>query len=191
MKINKPIRTAGFTLIEMLAVITIIVILAGMVIGGMSYVTDRQARDTARVQIALLSNALEEYKMDNGVYPQVNDTGSGEGNTTELFERLFWDTDGDSVTGNDDLDQKIYLAELDPNDTKQKWTEPSGNSYKIIDPWGNEYRYRSGTDATGARNPSAQNPDFDLWSVGKDGRTNPGPPYDPNHSDNKDDIRNF
>ncbi|MGL5016658.1 MAG: type II secretion system protein, partial [Luteolibacter sp.] len=46
---------AGFTLIELMAVITIIVILAGLVVGGLGFVTERQAKEKARVQIALLS----------------------------------------------------------------------------------------------------------------------------------------
>jgi hypothetical protein len=54
----------------------------------------------------------------------------------------------------------------------------------IKDPWGNEYRYRKGTNA--------QNPDFDLWSCGKDGLTNFGPSAsDIQDPKNKDDIRNF
>jgi hypothetical protein len=57
-----------------------------------------------------------------------------------------------------------------------------GANLKIIDPWGNNYRYRKGTNA--------QNPDFDLWSMGKDGKTNTATPST-TQTDNKDDIRNF
>ncbi len=191
MKIIPSNRTAGFTLVEMLAVITIIVILASLVVVGLGFATDKQARETARVQIALLGATLEEYKLDNGIYPPVGDNASGENNSTVLFDRLFWDSDDDGITGDQDRDQKVYLSELDPMDSKQKWTEKHGNSYKIVDPWGNEYRYRSAQNEQGSRNSSTQNPDFDLWSVGKDGLTNTSQPFDPEHEDNRDDIRNF
>ena len=66
MKIPSRRHPAAFTLIELMAVITIIVILAGMVVGGLGYVNEKQAREKAKIQIALLSKALEEYKLDNG-----------------------------------------------------------------------------------------------------------------------------
>jgi hypothetical protein len=82
---------------------------------------------------------------------------------------------------------KIYLNELDPRATKQGWVTTTtaatpAASLKILDPWGNNYRYRKGSNA--------QNPDFDLWSMGKDSKTNAATPSatDPL---NADDIRNF
>jgi hypothetical protein len=56
----------------------------------------------------------------------------------------------------------------------------------IVDPWGKEYRYRKGT--------AAQNPDFDLWSTGKDVDTNTSNPSlttPATNNRNVDDIRNF
>ena len=69
MKTNSRRGQAAFTLIELMAVITIIVILAGLVVGGMGFVSERQAKEKAKVQIALLSKAIEEYKLDMGNYP--------------------------------------------------------------------------------------------------------------------------
>jgi type II secretory pathway pseudopilin PulG len=48
---------AAFTLIELMAVITIIIILVGLVVGGMGFVTGRQAKEKAKTQVALLSKA--------------------------------------------------------------------------------------------------------------------------------------
>ncbi len=186
-------RTA-FTLIEMMAVITIIVILAGMVVGGMGYVNEKQASEKAKVQIALISKALEEYKLDNGTYPPTADktgTFSAAGTSTSsiLFDYLFWDSDRDGQSGVADTDQKIYLPELDPANNKQGWTTGTvSDTTKITDPWGNEYCFRSATNATGTANANTQNPDFDLWSLGKDGKSAPDSASD---STNKDDIRNF
>jgi hypothetical protein len=70
----------------------------------------------------------------------------------------------------------------------------------VVDPWGNQYCYRTefGTPnaSTGvaAANADTQNPGFDLWSMGKDGRTNASNPSmttPATNNTNKDDVRNF
>jgi general secretion pathway protein G len=60
---------AGFTLIEIMVVVVIIGILAGIV--GVNIVgrVGEARRESSRVQIQNFSNALEMYKMDNGFYP--------------------------------------------------------------------------------------------------------------------------
>lgn len=186
MKTPSRRHLAAFTLIELMAVIVIIVILAGLVVGGMGFVTDRQAKEKAKTQIKLLEKALEDYKLDNGTYP-IATNAEGKTSTNILFQRLYWDGAKTTPPG------KIYLAELDPTTNRQGWTEGTGANTKIIDPWGQEYRYRSGVDASGATNANAQNPDFDLWSIGKDGQTNHTNPtlQGAIGKPNRDDIRNF
>jgi general secretion pathway protein G len=185
MKINpKYPKKSGFTLIEVLAVITIIVILAGMVIGGMGYVYVKQANSKAKVQIALLSKAIEDYKLDMGKYPgKSKDIIDTKDVTEQLYDQLFYQ--GwlflDTGVATPDQPTKIYLADLDPRITKQGWIKltkkstsgadekppiPSKTNTLITDPWGKEYHYRQGSGAV--------NPDFDLWSAGKDGLTNKG-----------------
>lgn len=203
MKTTQRNGKAAFTLIELMAVITIIVILAGLVVGGLGFVTERQAKEKARVQIALLSKALEEYKLDTGSYPATGNSGT---NSAALYQALFFegydyaqrnspDTWVKTVGSNTTFPKstKIYLPDLDPTSTKQGWVtpvippaKPPGTS-TILDPWGKEYSYRSALDASGKANSATQNPDFDLWSFGKDGRTN----TDLKQKDSLDDIRNF
>lgn len=204
MKTSQRRGKAAFTLIELMAVITIIVILAGLVVGGLGFVNERQAKSKALVQMQLLSKALEEYKLDMGLYPPTaNKTSnySATGGTTTssiLFKALYWDSDNDGTgartnSSAGDQDQRIYLAELDPAVSKQGWTSgTAGAATIIVDPWGNEYCYRSafaaatGTTAAAA-NSGTQNPDFDLWSMGKNGKSNSSQ----THADNKDDLKNF
>lgn len=152
MKIHPSSRSRwGFTLVELLVVITIIVILAGLTMGGYSFIIRKQADEKTRIQIALLEKALEDYKLDNSVYPP-STTG-----TRELYEALYKNGIGPSPTG------KIHLAELDPNNDKYGWIQNTSGVIRIIDPFGAEYIYRRGDD------PDAKNPDFDLASKGKDG----------------------
>ena len=197
MKTPSRRHPAAFTLIELMAVITIIIILAGLVVGGMGFVTERQAKEKAKTQVALLSKAIEEYKLDMGKYPGTADnTGAaGTGVSAQLYQALFYEgyefSKNPNRTDNptNPKASKIYLPELDPRSSKQGWVnavtsgEPPAST-TIMDPWGQEYRYRKGTNA--------QNPDFDLWSIGKDAKTQTGNTDSQlNHKDNKDDIRNF
>jgi prepilin-type N-terminal cleavage/methylation domain-containing protein len=204
MKTNPRRFRAAFTLIELMAVITIIVILAGLVVGGMGFVNERQAKEKAKVQIALLTKALEEYKLDIGDYPLTADTSTGTGKSAELYVALFYEgydyakkgspSPWTKKVGGVDVPKatKIYLPELDPVNSKQGWTTTSGTtppaSTTIVDPWGKEYAYRTAVRPGGASNSNTQNPDFDLWSYGKDGKTRTA---QLTHQDNKDDITNF
>ena len=206
MRITQRTGKSAFTLIELMAVITIIVILAGLVVGGLGFVNDRQAKNKAQVQMALISKALEDYKLDTGTYPPTTDktgnltTAAGTSTSSILFKALYWDSDNDGIGVPADTDQKIYLPDLDPLTSKQGWTSatpaPSAAT-TIVDPWGNQYCYRTafGTPpATGTTpvNSSTQNPDFDLWSMGKNGKSNAGTtPTAMNDTNNKDDIKNF
>lgn len=201
MKIKQHRRQAAFTLIELMAVITIIVILGSLVVGSYSYVMLRQANAKARVQIALLSKALEDYKSDMGTYPLTGDkstatspTGTGT-STTYLWQPLFkdgYDYTNLATPPTPPKATKIYCADLNPVSTKQGWVTTVTSmpaSSTVVDPWGNEYCYRSAMPLTGTiPNAATLNPDFDLWSMGKDGKTNPGTPSD---KVNLDDIKNF
>ena len=193
MKPTSPKALRGFTLIEMLAVITIIVILAAITVGSLQYVKDKEHVDRAKVQIQLLCKAIEDYKLDNGAYPLASSGTNGGNNGTSgnvstdgsrnsnlLFKALFWDTNNDGKGADVDTTQKIYCAELDPLQKKQAWIQGTGEKATIVDPWFNEYQYRIGD--------SSWNPDFDLWSKGKDGKTNSSVK---SANENKDDIGNF
>src|SRR5207248_10097832 len=63
------LRSRGFTIIELLVVISIIIILAGLILSTVGYVQKKGARSRAEAEIAAISAALENYKADNGIYP--------------------------------------------------------------------------------------------------------------------------
>ncbi len=60
----------AFTIIEVLLVIAIIIILAGLILSTVGYVQKKGARSRAEAEIAAMSAALESYKADNGIYPR-------------------------------------------------------------------------------------------------------------------------
>jgi len=168
--------TGGFSLLEMLITVAIIVILAGLTLGGFNWVERNKADNLARIQIGMLQLALEEYYADKGEYPDPSASGSP---SRSLFNALY----ANSLS---DPNEKTYLPELDPLNDQQGWLDGQEGvrDLKIVDPWGEEYQYRTGNNTV--------NPDFDLWSGGADGRTRAtGAGYLETHPFNQDDIRGW
>jgi len=105
----------GFTLIELMVVIVILGILAGLIIPRIMGRPEEAKRLKAKMQIESLETALKLYKLDNGMYP---DTEQGLQALVEQPEAgilpKHWRKDG-------------YL---------EKGRVPK-------DPWGNEFVYLS------------------------------------------------
>ena len=59
----------GFTLIELMVVIVILGLLAGVILPRFMGESDRAKQGIARTQMATLETALKMYKLDNGTYP--------------------------------------------------------------------------------------------------------------------------
>jgi general secretion pathway protein G len=64
----------GFTLIEVLAVMAIIAVLAGIVLGVAGYASRKADRTRAQSQMEAIKNALEQYRVDFGRYPNYQNT---------------------------------------------------------------------------------------------------------------------
>lgn len=63
------LNNRGFTLIELMVVIVILGVLAGLIIPRIMGSPEKARRTKARIQIESLETALKMYKLDNGVYP--------------------------------------------------------------------------------------------------------------------------
>src|SRR5437867_3727617 len=73
----------GFTLIELVVVLGLILVLTGLVLSTVGYVRKKGARARAETEIAAMSAALESYKADNAAYPR----GNGDlGNTNPPYD---------------------------------------------------------------------------------------------------------
>jgi len=67
-------RRGAFTIIELLSVITIILILAGLILGIAGHAQVKAARSRAEGEIQAMSTACNNYQIDNGTYPRTSDT---------------------------------------------------------------------------------------------------------------------
>ncbi len=66
---TKKSDQAGFTLIEIMVVIVILAILAGLVVPKVVGQSDKARVKTTETALATVSNALDMYKVDNSRYP--------------------------------------------------------------------------------------------------------------------------
>lgn len=162
---NQSIQTkkrAGFTLIELLVVITIIIILATVIVGIAQQAGDSVKYKQTRVAIAKLGVSLESYHLDHGVYP-VGIVGSD--NAGILFQELG----GYTSTGTIDESVESYADYLNPptasqTTTRHKMVSSINGTFKVVDAFKNPFNYQDAASSPGTTN----NPDYDLWSEGKD-----------------------
>ncbi|MFO8083730.1 MAG: type II secretion system major pseudopilin GspG [Desulfobacterales bacterium] len=66
---NISINSKGFTLIELMVVIVILGILAGLIVPRIMGRPEEAKQLKARMQIESIETALKLYKLDNGTYP--------------------------------------------------------------------------------------------------------------------------
>lgn len=185
----------AFTLVELLTVIAVIAILAGLVLGVAGPIQIRAARIKAHGEIQAFSAACESYKADYGNYPRdtttdaldarINgDSHAGVYKSASLFlyKKLTGDTNADgSADQNDAAKQgdplpKSYM-EIKPGwcgRDKPSMPASSGNPVThLIDPFGLSYGYSTAyqkymedlESGNASSNQSGYNPTFDLWST--------------------------
>jgi prepilin-type N-terminal cleavage/methylation domain-containing protein len=165
-------NTPAFTIIELLIVMAIILVLAGLILATSGYVQKKGYRSRAEAEIAAISAALENYKADNGIYPSGAETNALKPNTMgdpgqsayrdaslALYKALSGDTDNDAGRI---AESKTYFS-FKPNQLSPT-TQTQAVTF-IKDPFGNSYGY-STVKAFAPSGTDGYNPTFDLWSTG-------------------------
>jgi prepilin-type N-terminal cleavage/methylation domain-containing protein len=147
---HSSIRNAAFTLIELLTVITIIAILAGLVFAAGPAIMNQARKSQAKTTAHALVAAIQAYHTEYGRYPM-------EGNK-QGFDTIFGNPAEDQLLSTNDL-LATLLAEdtgwnaghkLNPKEIvffKPKPAKPSGETFRnglgedgrLHDPWGNEF----------------------------------------------------
>lgn len=165
--------SSGFTLIETVTAMAVIIVLTGLVMSIAGYVQRKAAQSRANGEIAMLAAACESYKADSGAYPRDVEDSVENSNTdrisprehfiptTEEYEKssrfLYKELSGDrkgSETG-DDPDGKPedgnprYLKDLDTKILKVSKDEKGQiKEVKYLqDPYGYPYAYSTAAAA--------------------------------------------
>lgn len=184
----------GFTLIEVMTVITIIGMLAALGFGGFRIAQDKAAKKNTVARLQGLQLAIESYKLDNGEYPEAL---SGEDTTTVKDAqwkvggaRLLYQVatgDGNSAikgggvasVGEPGSVGKIYWEEVTPptqkeiENKKRKSMVDVGEdgTYYIIDGWRKPFQYIKALKDRNKRISNIDlvhsNADYEIWSYGK------------------------
>ncbi len=142
---RKGVATAGgFTLIEVLLVLVILMLLIGAVV---VFVLPQQAgaqRNTTELKLRMIDDAIQRFEMQVG-RPPTEDEG---------------------------LEALVRMPDFEVEALRSRWTGPYvDEDTEFIDAWGHELRYEmrdqeSGADAMEGRSRGRQ---YRLYSVGPDG----------------------
>lgn len=169
---HSSFRAGGaFTLIELLIVMAIAIVLAGLILATANYVQKKGYRSRAEAEIAAISAALENYKADNGVYPRTAETNAlmpnkmgdpSAASYTSASLALYKLISGDADNSNDrSAESKSYFT-FKPNQLSP--TDQTAKVLLIRDPFGNSYGY-STVKASAPAGSDGYNPTFDFWST--------------------------
>lgn len=145
----------GFTLIEMLTVMLVIAILAGIVLSVNGLVQNKAARSRAEGEINALKLACENYKADNGTPPRNADTdaldarvsGNPNNSAYQLASLYLYKALSGDANANGQLDPdegKNYASDLFKPSILNYNKDGSGKILQvnyIKDPFDNSYGY--------------------------------------------------
>ena len=162
-------QVLGFTLIELMAVLVVILMLALIGIKLATYVQQKEAVSRAKSEIAALGLAIEAFRVDNGAYPTSSLVRPSSYGTTDASSNaatlannwlLMQQLTGGSKQYIRFRSKQLLTIMEGTNATATVWTNV------LIDPYGFPYRYYC------IRPPppdQVNQASFDLWSVGQDG----------------------
>jgi len=187
---SQPPGRAGFTLTEVLVVITIIALLFSMVMGGFSFAQRSASTSRTQTTMAAMRSALERYNTDFGEYPepanpgdtvQIVKTSYEVSGAAMLYQALSGDgTDQIKISSSGAEGSVPSNGSLDDNEganvkmtdmPKEIWAV-NNDRYYMVDGFGKPYQYTKAlppTDSNGQpQQPITINNTYDLWSYGAD-----------------------
>ena len=175
----------AFTIIELLSVVAVVVVLVGITFGVTKGVNNQQARTKARAELAMIAQALEEFKLTYGDYPisSQGDAVTTSNNAQDLLLALtgFAYLEAGTAQGTkvmtevDSGKQRKSFIDVDRMNLINDFGIPTSpndldNNY-LIDPWRQPYVY---VYNNGSSTSSWDNFGYVLFSKGPDGTADEG-----------------
>jgi len=155
----------SFTLIELMVVVAIIGLLAGILLAAAGGVRNQAARSQAKAEIAALEAALVRYQSDFGIFPHSTNANPTQSNQNPSTTYLA----GSRILFTNLMGRATFSAAPDPGlkaylEPKVSMVITNGSPNYFIDPWGYAYGYNwdtnSGSSLFGKSSP-------DVWSTGR------------------------
>ena len=171
-------RKKGFTLVEILVVITIITILVSLLVVLIANLIDKARYAKTATTVKLLDEACKTYHLDFGVYPPNDQSDSRCLHQHLGIPRKIQTVKSEFGSGLFTTKPPIIEFQADILQESKSPPDPVKNPQPIIDAFGNLIRYK---------NPGKYNPrTVDIWSPGKNGKDE----YTESASD-YDDVTNW
>jgi len=149
-------KTRNFTLVELLTVIAIIAILAGILLPVINGSLKKADQTKAKAEITTLLNAIEQFRSTYGYLPLRGNVGYDETNdaedgtvtsSTSQYHDLILMLQGESISS---TSTTFGTAGKNPNKKKIRFLDIQGNTPgRYVDPWGNPYGIEIDTDNDG------------------------------------------
>jgi type II secretory pathway pseudopilin PulG len=187
----KRLSPNGFTLVELITVIAVLIVIAALTIGIVALVNRKAGVTKALTEIGAMQSLCAAYNNDHGSYPQNADTDALDPRvdadpasskyqkaSLHLYSCITGDfLPGGAPDGRPDNGKPSYATFL----PRQLGTKKSGEVLFIQDPFGSAYGYSTAGSVVEAQyraalrsNPNLARPSalkgykstFDLWSTG-------------------------
>jgi len=100
------VRRRAFTLVELLAVVVVIAMLAAILLRIVSYVSLRSTINKARSDLEKIKTALEEYRLEYGDYPATTNVVVGR----PKFERFRYDHNSSNLASRWKTEKNGHLS---------------------------------------------------------------------------------
>ena len=172
MRFNNPSK--GFTLIEILIVVSIIAVLASLILAGVNIARKKASIAVAQSNIEALNTALEQYVTDTGRYPgdRIKDYENG---FPALFDALFGDKPprgkgGPNAPYMKFKESEVYVYDYDEEKYRPAYPDEIYDQKVekyLADPWGTPYIYHENKSRAPKSYMHKRN-GADIYSCGPD-----------------------
>jgi len=179
-------RTKRFTLVELLVVIAVILVLAGLLVPAVNGAIKKAEMTKAKAAIVTLYNAIKQYESTYGKLPIPSGVTTEAALSDANYQWLIQLLQGDSSITN-------YTTY---NPKNIRFLEVQGNTPgQYQDPWDQnlhvafDINYNGQISGSDASVPGVSGTIYQsvvIWSVGPDGNSNTG-----DHKDNGDNVYSF
>ena len=142
----------SFTLLELLVSIGIILVLAAITFGGMTYASKRAQEAKTIATMEEFINALESFKQDYGFYPIIDKNHVSSSDIDDRKNAVQVDLSAD--------EWQLFMNEKSGTKNKKNRPYMEGELGPLVDAYGQQFWYQFPGKSNKVK--------YDLWSMGPD-----------------------